>query len=67
MLGYSPLYPSTQVMEHAQDQEKGGQRSHQKIFWPKDPVVVELKEDPGSLGLTEIQEAAIDTRTKQDN
>ena len=54
-------------MEHAQDQEKGGQRSRQKIFWPKDPVVVELKEDPGSLGSTEIQEAAIDTRTKQDN
>lgn len=45
-------------MGHVPDQEKGEQRTLQRIFWPKGPSVVMPKEDPDSLGTPWIQQVA---------
>jgi len=46
------------------DQEKGEQRSLQRIFWPKGPSEVVPREDPDSLGTPWIQQGADEGYTR---
>lgn len=66
MYHYSLLSLNTVVMGRVPDQEKGEQRSLQRIFWPKGPSEVVSKEDPDSLGTPWIQQGADERYTRND-
>ena len=57
---YSLLSLNIVAMGHVPDQEKGEQRTLQRIFWPKDPSEEVPKEDLDSLGTPWIQQVADD-------